>query len=178
MRVSAQRIVSVIAITAAAGVGAGLSTGAAGSAQACRTPAAGTYLTSIFDAQGNLASRSILTLAEDGTLSSIDSNQGGIPGAFNPFTQNAGEWSCTGPASLTASAISFSLPGPEGEQKQLARNDLSATVDRRTKELEGTIELTFFPFTANPFQDAGTATFGFGSRRYRWRFGPLERVHR
>ncbi len=130
---------------------------AAGGSQACRDLVQGTYLSSIVEADGSLISRSIVTFAADGTWLSIDSNQEGIPGAYNPFTENAGEWACTGRHTLTASALSFSLPGPEGPGKSLARNEMNATVDPSTQKLEGTIELIFFPLEADPFKDAGAS---------------------
>lgn len=130
---------------------------------------AGTYLSSIVDSQGVLLSRAIITLHVDGTIQSIDSNQAGIPGQFNPFSENAGEWICNRPSSIVASAISFALSGSEGAEPQLARNDFRAQVDSRTGDLTGHLELIFFPLTADPYRDAGASAgvFRFTAQRLR-----------
>lgn len=123
---------------------------------ACAHIAVGTYLTTIVDAEGGLLSRAILTLHGDGTVESLDSNQAGVPGEFNPFTENNGEWACTGRNTVFATAISFQLRGAEGDEPGVSRNDFVIKIDRRSREIEGTVELIFFPLTANPFEDAGS----------------------
>lgn len=123
--------------------------------QACAHLVTGTYLSRIVDAQGNLLSRSILNFHAGGTLLSLDSNQAGIPGQFNPFTANTGEWACTERTSLIASIISFTLPGTEGPQPGLARNNFEFRIDPRTGNLEGTLELIFFPLDGDPLNGVG-----------------------
>lgn len=130
---------------------------------------AGTYLSTIVDDQGRTLSRSILTFHQDGTMQSIDSNQAGIPGAFNPFTENAGRWASTGHGEMRASAISFTLPGSEGAEQQLARNDFRARIDPKSGMLEGTVKLMFYPLTADPNRDVGESIGVF-----RWTATPLQ----
>jgi len=121
----------------------------------CSDLVTGTYLTTITDADGNFASRSILTFFGDRNLSTIDSSQGFPP---PPFTDAQGTWQCTGNQTLTAAALDFSLPGPN---PRIARLDF--TVDLETQGLEGTIELRFFPLRGNPLADEATlvGTFSF-----------------
>lgn len=125
--------------------------------QACAHLVKGTYLTRIVDAQGNLLSRSIQNFQAGGSLLSLDSNQAGIPTQFNPFTANTGEWACTGRASLTASVLSFTLPGSEGPEPGLARGNYDIRIDPRTGNLEGTIGLIFFPLTGDPLNGVGVS---------------------
>ena len=130
---------------------------AAAASRACAHLLAGTYLTQIVDAQGSLLSRSILNFQAGGSLLSLDSNQAGIPTQFNPFTPNTGEWACTGRTSLLASTLSFTLPGSEGPEPGLARSDFNARIDPRSRDLEGTIELIFFPLTGDPLNGVGVS---------------------
>ena len=123
--------------------------------QACAHLVTGTYLSRIVDAQGNLLSRSILNFHAGGTLLSLDSNQAGIPGQFNPFTSNTGEWACTGRTSLIASILSFTLPGTEVPQPGLARNNFDFRIDPRTGNLEGSLELIFYPLEGDPLNGVG-----------------------
>jgi hypothetical protein len=115
----------------------------------------GTYLSTIVNDQDEMLSRAILTFHQDGTIQSTDSNQAGVPGVFNPFTENAGLWELTSRGGIRASAISFTLPGSEGDEQRLARNDFRARIDPITGTLEGTVELTFYPLTADPNRDVG-----------------------
>ena len=125
--------------------------------RACAHLLAGTYLTQIVDSQGSLLSRSILTFQQGGTLLSLDSNQAGIATQFNPFTANSGEWTCAGRTSLAASTLSFTLPGSEGPEPGLARSDFQVRIDPRTRALEGTIELIFFPLSGDPLNGVGVS---------------------
>lgn len=129
----------------------------AAASQACAHLLTGTYLTRIVDAQGSLLSRSILTFQAGGALLSIDSNQAGIPTQFNPFTANSGEWACSGRTSLIASTLSFTLPGSEGPEPGLARSDFRLRIDPRTRTLEGSVELIFFPLTGDPLNGVGVS---------------------
>jgi hypothetical protein len=129
----------------------------------------GTYLSTIVNDQNEMLSRAILTFHQDGTIQSIDSNQAGVAGVFNPFTENAGVWEPTNHGGIRASAISFTLPGSEGDEQQLARNDFRARIDPRTGMLEGTVELTFYPLTADPNGDVGDSLGVF-----RWTAQPLQ----
>lgn len=67
-----------------------------------------TYLTTITDANtGAFASRSVITLHADHSLTSIDSGQGG-PSAL--FSSQMGVWSTTPNAGVVARTLDFSFP--------------------------------------------------------------------
>lgn len=149
-RLSAVWALSLFTLTA-------LTPSAAAASQACAHLVAGTYLAQIVDAQGNLLSRSILTFQAGGSLLSLDSNQAGIPTQFNPFTANTGEWACMGRTSLAASVLSFTLPGSEGPEPGLARGNYDIRIDPRSGNLEGTIELIFFPLAGDPLNGVGVS---------------------
>jgi hypothetical protein len=113
----------------------------------------GTYLTTVTDAKGSITSRSILTLSGDGTLATIESNQGGLEGVYNPFTDAQGSWQCTGTQTFTGTSLNFTLAGPVSPDIGIARVDLKATVDKETHAVKGTMELRFFSIGANPLKD-------------------------
>jgi len=127
----------------------------------------GTYLTTLTDADGNFASRSILTLSVDGTLLSSNSSQGGLKGVFNPFTTAQGTWQCTGSQAFAATVLDFTLEGSAGPDLGIGRLDYKAMVDRETQAVEGTVELRFFPLKGNPLSDKTTlsGTFSFVGQR-------------
>ena len=113
----------------------------------------GTYLTTVTDAKGSITSRSILTLSGDGTLATIESNQGGLEGVYNPFTDAQGSWQCTGTQTFTGTSLNFTLAGPVNPDIGIARLDFKATVDKETHAVKGTMELRFFSIEANPLKD-------------------------
>jgi hypothetical protein len=119
----------------------------------CRRFVTGTYLTTIKDANGNFASRALITLTKDGNLIVTDSNQGGILGQFDPFTTSQGTWVCNGTRAIKGRALNFSISNQGG--RGIARNDYSATFDHRTQTVEGTIDLRLFGLQANPLQGNG-----------------------
>jgi hypothetical protein len=119
----------------------------------CRRVVTGTYLTTITDANGNFASRALITLTEEGNLIVTDSNQGGISSQFNPFTTSQGTWACNGRTEITATALNFSLSNQGGSG--IARNEYSATFNPRTQTVEGTIELSLFDLQGNPLKGNG-----------------------
>jgi hypothetical protein len=123
----------------------------------------GTYLTTVTDAKGSITSRSILTLSGDGTLASIESNQGGLEGVYNPFTDAQGSWQCTGTQTFTGTSLNFTLAGSVSPDLGIARLDFKATVTKETHAVKGTMELRFFPMSANPLEDKVPpfATFSF-----------------
>jgi hypothetical protein len=123
----------------------------------------GTYLTTVTDADGNVMSRSILTLSGDGTLASIESNQDGLENVYNPFSDAQGSWQCTGIQTFTATSLNFTLAGSMSPDRGIARTDYKATVDKETHAVEGTIKLRFFSMRANPLKDKvpAFATFSF-----------------
>ena len=117
----------------------------------------GSYLTTITDANtGAFASRSVITLHADHTLTVIDSNQEGS--AFPPFSSQQGAWANSS-GRVVARTINWSFPfATEGT----ARLDYNFTTVH-TNQLSGTITLTFFPPSGNPLDDGGTeaGTFNF-----------------
>jgi hypothetical protein len=88
----------------------------AGEAQAdeqCGPPPA-TYFLTVLNSDGSFASRQVFTLTEDGNVVVGDSAQGGVTGAFNPFTTAQGTWECgsrSSPTQANATTLDFSLPG-------------------------------------------------------------------
>ncbi len=119
----------------------------------CSNFVTGTYLATIKDANGNFASRALITLTKEGNLIVDDSNQGGISGQFDAFTTSQGIWVCNGRRAITARALNFSISssGSTG----IARNDYSATFNPKTQTVEGTIDLSFFGLRDNPLQGNG-----------------------
>ena len=103
---------------------------------ACKRLVVGTYLTTFTDeisdfkgrrsASSKFISRGLLTLFYDGTVSNIDSSQGGIEGVFNPFTNAQGSWRCTGNQTFIATYLNFNLAGSEGPDLGIARIDVKA----------------------------------------------------
>ena len=115
----------------------------------------GTYLITLFEDDGTMNSRSLISLRADGNFSFIDSNQGGVPGEFNPFTEAAGSWTCKRNGKkgkvATMTGLDFTLPGTEGPNQQIARLDFfHVTVNRKTGHIQGSGKLRFFPFDSNP----------------------------
>ncbi len=113
----------------------------------------GTYLVDNLDDDGSVDSRSLIVLAADGTFLLVDSNQAGVDGSFNPFTDAAGSWSCRrhGLRSVAeAVVLDFTLPGSEGDEQSIARLDyFDLTVDRQGS-IEGEATLRFFPLDTDP----------------------------
>jgi len=116
----------------------------------------GTYLITNFEEDGFIDSRSLITFWGDGNFGFIDSNQGGVPAEFSPFTDAAGSWSCSlkGRKRKVATMVilDFTLPPrTEGSEQQIARIDFfDVTVDRKTGKIKGSAKLRFFPFESNP----------------------------
>jgi len=119
----------------------------------CRKFVAGTYLTTIKDANGKFASRALITLTEEGNLITSDSNQGGVSGQFDPFTTSQGTWVCNGNRAITGRALNFNLSNKGGSG--IARNDFKASFNPITQTVEGTIELRLFDLKSNPLQGNG-----------------------
>src|SRR5215471_18208335 len=85
-----------------------------------------TYLLTITDAHGTFASRLVITLHGDRTLSAVDSGQGGP--AF--FSSQLGAWESDGPNSAVGRALDFDFP-PNAD---VARADYTFTFsDNNTK---------------------------------------------
>ncbi|MEH2381952.1 MAG: hypothetical protein V7K27_24185 [Nostoc sp.] len=132
----------------------------------CSSFVTGTYLTTIFDAKGQLASRGVITLTPDGNFFVIDSNQGGVKEAFNPFGDTQGAYTCTGNQDISATGINFGFSGPDGAN-DIARSDIRATFHRLTQAVKGTITVRSFALNANPLEEKGSVvgTFPFTGQR-------------
>jgi hypothetical protein len=115
----------------------------------------GTYLITNFEEDGSIDSRSLITFWKDGNFTFIDSNQGGVSGVFNPFTEAAGSWTCSRnerrERSATMVTLDFTLPGTVNTDQQIARLDFfDVTVNKITGKIQGSAKLRFFPFDSNP----------------------------
>ena len=114
------------------------------------------YLTTVNTSQGSFASRGVITLHTGGTMSVIDSGQGG------PFffSSQLGSWAPDGKGGLVARTIDFDYP----PNAAVARLDYTIKFSTTTPgQITGTITLTTFPLTANPLDGGGTVvgTFTF-----------------
>lgn len=106
---------------------------------------AGTYIIVLNDATGS-DGRGVLSLQSDGTLAVLNSNQRGGSN-FAPFTSQLGTWECKRNR-ITARTINFTLPN-NSQQQQIARVDYKAIL-LKTGKIQGSLEVRFFPLTANP----------------------------
>jgi len=132
---------------------------------ACSSLVPGSYLTRVVDQTGAVSSRSVMALHADGTFVTFDSNEGGVPNLFNPFTAQAGSWACTSRNSFVITALDFVLPSPAAT---MARVDYRVNIDPGTGNLEGAAELRLFGIAADPFKDAGqlVGSFPFTGQRF------------
>lgn len=122
----------------AACVGASLALPAQAQSTICNAALVGTWLTTIQNAAGDYASRSLLTLHADGTMVSADSAQHqGLQGSS--FSAQHGAWRCSTDASAAATTLNFGFPSRES----IARSDWTLAQDG--KGLKGTIALHIFP---------------------------------
>ena len=115
------------------------------------------YVTTVSDSQGNFASRGVITLNSDRTISVTDSGQGG-PTFF--FSSQLGSWKPNGKGGIVARTIDFDYP-PSAAIARLDYTISSAT--SATGAITGTVTLTTFPLTADPLGGGGTVvgTFTF-----------------
>src|SRR5262245_10557984 len=110
----------------------------------------GTYLLTITDATtGAFASRGVIALQRDGTLSAIDSGQGG-PAFF--FTSQLGAWEPDHQGGAVGRTLDFNLPPAPG----VARLDYTFTFSANNTQVTGTATLTTFPLQGNPLGAGGT----------------------
>jgi hypothetical protein len=112
------------------------------------------YVTTITDSSGNFASRGVITLHTDHTLSVIDSGQGGP--AFL-FSSQLGSWEPNSKGGVAAKTIDFDFPSAG-----IARLDYTIN-SNHDGSVSGTITLTSFPLQGNPLGGGGTVvgTFTF-----------------
>jgi hypothetical protein len=113
------------------------------------------FVTTVNDSQGNFASRGVITLHADHTMSVTDSGQGG-PAFF--FSSQLGSWKLTR-TGIVATAIDFDYP-PNAD---VARVSYTISFGPNPGQISGTITLTVFPLTADPQGSGGTVvgTFTF-----------------
>jgi hypothetical protein len=111
------------------------------------------YLTTVKDSTGNFASRGVITLHADHTISVIDSGQGGP--SFS-FTSQLGSWRANG-NEIVARTIDFDFP-PNADT---ARLDYTIHFDDAGKRTTGTITLISFPLEGNPLDGGGTIVGAF-----------------
>ena len=115
------------------------------------------YVTTVKDSAGNFASRGVITLHANHTMSVIDSGQGG-PTFF--FTSQLGSWKLDGKGGIVARTIDFDLP----PSAAVARVDYTISFAQGRRQVTGTITLTTFPLeSGNPLDGGGTVvgTFTF-----------------
>ena len=122
----------------------------------------GTFLVTITDATtGAFASRSVITLHSDGSVTVIDSGQEGGP---VPFSSQSGSWTHAPGGVVKARTLDFSFPFATGG---IARVDYTFDADVPGDQVQGSIVLTFFPPNGNPLGGGGTpgGTFNFSGTR-------------
>jgi len=117
-----------------------------------------TYLITITDAHGAFASRGVITLHGDRTLSAIDSNQGG-PTFF--FSSQLGAWKFDGKGGVVGRTLDFDFPPPPAQA--VARLDYTFKFSANDTHVTGTITLRSFPLQNDPLDGDGTVlgTFTF-----------------
>jgi hypothetical protein len=122
-----------------------------------------TYLLTIKDATtGDFASRGVITLHGDRTLSAIDSAEGG-PDFF--FTSQLGVWEPDGKGGAVGRTLDFDFP----PAPDVARLDYTFEFSSDGKRVTGTITLTTFPLQGDPLDGGGTVAgeFTFDGTRVR-----------
>jgi len=109
------------------------------------------YLITIRDAQtGAFASRGVITLHADHTMSGIDSAQGG-PAFF--FSSQLGSWKLDAARNgLVARTIDFNFPQGAG----MARLDYTIRFGDQGTRVSGTITLRIFTLEEDPLDAGGT----------------------
>ena len=140
----------------------------------------GTYLITNFEEDGSIDSRSLITFWKDGNFTFIDSNQGGVTGVFNPFTEAAGSWTCSRNEKrekvATALTLDFTLPGTVDQDQQIARLDFfDVTVNRTTGKIQGYAKLRFFPFDSTPLGPPGLLEDSFHFEGERVKAEPIQK---
>lgn len=112
------------------------------------------YVTTIKDSTGKFASRGVITLHADHTMSVIDSGQGG-PAFF--FSSQLGSWKAKRNGEVLAKTIDFDFP----PNQDVARLDYTLKFNQGGNQVTGTITLTTFPpETGNPLDGGGGTVVG------------------
>jgi hypothetical protein len=110
------------------------------------------YVTTVKDSTGNFASRGVITLHADRTMSVIDSGQGGP--AFL-FSSQLGSWKPDGKGGIVGKTIDFDFPSVD-----VARADYTIHFGSNGT-ITGTITITVFPLQGNPLDGGGTVVGAF-----------------
>ncbi len=122
--------------------------------EGCQGELARTYLTTITTSKGGYASRSLVTIHGDGTLSAVDSRQyHGVMGAA--FSAQSGTYRCTGPQAATGRTLNFGFP----KRASIARSEWTITRNKATGAISGTITLIVYKGVK------GVDPFGKGGRK-------------
>jgi hypothetical protein len=111
------------------------------------------YVITVTDSNGAFASRGVIALHADQTMSVIDSGQGG-PTFF--FSSQLGSWTRNG-TGIVAKTIDFDFP-PNAD---VVRLDYTINFAQEHTEVTGTITLTSFPLQGNPPDGGGTVIGNF-----------------
>jgi hypothetical protein len=106
------------------------------------------YLITIENSMGHFASRGVITLHADHTVSVIDSGQGG-PTFF--FTSQLGSWQPDENGAIVARTLDFDFP-PHAD---VARADYTISFEHNGEQVTGTITLKTFPLRGNPLDGGG-----------------------
>lgn len=116
----------------------------------------GSYVTTIKDSAGNIASRSVITLHADRTISAIDSGEQG-PTYF--FSSQQGSWKPEGIGRIVAKTIDFDFPQSPGG---VVRTDYVISFAQDRSQVTGTITPIAFPLEdGNPLDGGGTVIGAF-----------------
>ncbi|MEM8957846.1 MAG: hypothetical protein AAGC86_08525 [Pseudomonadota bacterium] len=119
------------------------------------TALSGTYLTTKIDTSGvdtGAKGRTILTLAPGGVAMMNDSAQYGIEG-YQAFGDMQGAWRCEGADGFHATLLDFTYPDAANPDAQVARVEVSGTLDDSSK-LKGQTEVHLYPLFDDPLSDA------------------------
>jgi hypothetical protein len=114
------------------------------------------YVITVKDSTGDFASRGVITLHADYTISVIDSGQGGPTFLFS---SQLGSWKSNGKGGVVARTIDFDF-SPTAD---VARLDYTISFKQGGNQVIGTITLRTFPLQGNPLDGGGTVvgTFTF-----------------
>ena len=115
----------------------------------------GSYLTTIKDSAGDFASRGVIALHVDRTMSVTNSGQQG-PAFF--FSSQLGSWKPDGNRKIVARTIDFNFP----PSPDVARVDYTFSFAQDRSQVTGTITLMTFPLeNGNPLDGEGTVIGNF-----------------
>src|SRR5215469_10869050 len=116
------------------------------------------YLTTVKTSAGAFASRGVITLHADHTMSVIDSGEGGP--AFL-YSSQLGSWKPNSTGGIVARTIDFHFPNVD-----VVRLDYTISFAQNRTQVTGKITLTSFPLQGDPLDGGGTviSTFTFAGQ--------------